>query len=540
MNFKAADIPLKKLAGFADWKLLAFLVLFMDVKLVVKVVAIVLMYLTQFDLRFGFRFKNSRLPLFYLLVIGIAVLNGLLYKSYFNLRYDLVFVTGIGFWLLCILALHQVKLSVEKNTAEVLHNTILAFFVLNAAVTAFNLFSIIAEIHTINPYLYQGQNQKYFIGTGDYIKGITFDVSITNAVLNALGVIYFLIRKNALMQLICMAALLLSGSNAVNLMLTGILVLLFLFKSTKDQKCLIAICVMFLAVFMINVSPQNSNYAANAFNKLFHKDKRVILVSTHTTPILQAAINLSKTEEEQKKIATHYLDSISLLRRSKAMPASGKVIEPDLPRPNLDSKPYWEAPDTTPMRRILLQFIAVNRSELPISAVGHKPGMLPGKVIALQQVTDFLLQHPFKMLTGDGLGNFSSKVAFKATDLGFNGNYLAKYVYISKDFLTHHLDIYLHFFSEQPELHSILNDPNSVYFQLLGEYGLMGLLAFCVFYLWYFLRHYHKLSYGIPILLFVLGIFFLEYWFEQLSIMVFVELLLLVNIKDAGHKTITT
>jgi len=541
MNLKTADFNFKKLAGFADWKLLAFLVLFLDVKLVVKVAAIVLIYLAQFDFKFGFKFKNSRLPLFYLLVIGIAILNGLLYKSYFNIRYDLVFLSGISFWVLCILAIHQVKLSVEKNTTEALHNTILIFFALNAAVSGLNLLRIIAEIHTLNPYLYQGQNQKYFIGTGDFIKGLTFDVSITNAVLNALGVIYFLIRKNALMQLICMVALLLAGSNSVNLMLTGVLALLFLFNSTKNQKSLIAICIVFMAVFMINVSPQNSNYSANAFNKIFHRsDHPIILVSTHTTPILQAAAILPKSDEEKRKIAHHYLDSVSLIMaKTRKVNTYFYPYKHVIPPPNLDSTPYWEAPDTAAMRRVLLQFIAVNNTDLPISAAGNKP-RIPGKIIALQQTIGFLLQHPFKMLTGDGLGNFSSKIAFKATNLGFNGSYLAKYVYINKDFLTHHLDIYLHFFSGEPGLHSILNNPNSVYYQLLGEYGVIGLLGFLIFYLWYFLRHYNKLSYGIPILGFVLGIFFLEYWFEQLSIIVFVELLLLVNIKEADHKIITT
>eukprot|EP01039_Chlorochromonas_danica_P015397 gene15397-18091_t len=41
------------------------------------------------------------------------------------------------------------------------------------------------DAHAINPFRYQGQYQKYFLGTGDYIKGVTFDISTTNAVINA-------------------------------------------------------------------------------------------------------------------------------------------------------------------------------------------------------------------------------------------------------------------------------------------------------------------------------------------------------------------
>jgi hypothetical protein len=50
--------------------------------------------------------------------------------------------------------------------------------------------------------------QKYFIGTGDHIRGITFDTSTTNAVLNAFGIVYFLLRKQMVMALLCMAVLL--------------------------------------------------------------------------------------------------------------------------------------------------------------------------------------------------------------------------------------------------------------------------------------------------------------------------------------------
>ena len=65
----------RKLRMLADWRLLLFLVLFLNVKMAIKVPAIALIYLLQFNFKFGFSLKNSRLPLFYLLAIGIALLN---------------------------------------------------------------------------------------------------------------------------------------------------------------------------------------------------------------------------------------------------------------------------------------------------------------------------------------------------------------------------------------------------------------------------------------------------------------------------------
>jgi len=129
------------------------------------------------------------------------------------------------------------------------------------------------------------------------------------------------------------------------------------------------------------------------------------------------------------------------------------------------------------------------------------------------------------------------KLAFRATGLGIAGGYPRKYSYISPGFLSNHLDVYLNFFSKKTDLHSLTNNPNSVYDQLFAEYGILGLVAFLVYYLGFFLKRYKQLTYGIPLLLLLSAVFFIEYWFEQLSILVFFELLLLLNIKETSPKT---
>lgn len=53
----------------------------------------------------------------------------------------------------------------------------------------------------------------------------------------------------------------------------------------------------------------------------------------------------------------------------------------------------------------------------------------------------------------------------------------------------------------------MLNFPNSVLNQLIGEYGLIGFLLFIIFYLFYFLKRYKELSYG----LILLPIFYFSY-----------------------------
>jgi len=538
MTNSIAGFSIKKLLDKIDWKLLLFLMLFLNVKLAVKIPAIIIIYLLRFNFRFGFSLKNSRLPLFYLLIIGIAFIALLINRNYADANYLPLFFTGIVFWGLCLLAVHQVKLSVEGNSTEVTDRTILVFFVINAVISFFNIAAIVWETGVINPYTYQGEYQKYFIGTGDYIRGLTFDTSTTNAVLNAFGVVYFLDKKKPVMLLVCMAVLLLTGSNFTNLILIFVLALLFIFKSTKDQKSLITICVMFLVIFMVKISPQNNKYAFYSIENAFRAPKpEAAAIAAVPAPVV-----LSQ-EDIKRKAAQSYIDSVCAAAAKKQPVKAVVKTAPALPNyhgriliagPDINKPPYLTPTDTTPDERRLLTFINAHKSSLPISRQATFKEGVPGKVTGLLQTVHFLKYHPVKIIAGSGVGNFSSKLAFKATGLGLEGGYPAKFVYISKDFLSNHLDIYLNFFSKRNGLHSLTNSPFSVYNQLLAEYGLAGIAAFIIGYLGFFAKHYKTLTYGIPLLLLALAVFFIDYWFEQLSVIVFFELLLLLNIKETA------
>jgi hypothetical protein len=115
-----------------EWKLLLFLLLLLNVKLIVKFIAIVLIYAIEKNFRFGFRFRSSRLPLFYLFAISIAFLDLLFYRLFTDINYDVVFLTGICFWVMSILAMHQMKLFTEKIGPEKILHTLTVFFAINA------------------------------------------------------------------------------------------------------------------------------------------------------------------------------------------------------------------------------------------------------------------------------------------------------------------------------------------------------------------------------------------------------------------------
>jgi len=542
MTLSIAGFNLKKLQTYVDWKLLLFLLLFLNVKLAVKIPAIIIIYLLQFNFKFGFSFKNSRLPLFYLLVIAIAFINLIINKSYNSSNYPVVFAIGISYWLLCLLAIHQIKLFVENNNVQALHNTILVFFIINAVVSLSTLAYIMVDAHAINPFRYQGQYQKYFLGTGDYIKGITFDISTTNAVINAFGVVYFLTRKMPLMVLTCMVVLLLTASNFMNIALLVVLTGLFAFKTNRDQKSLIAICCMFLVVFLAKVSPQNNQYVHETFKNIIHPPQPPF----NNKIAINIVDNSKDSDFLKRKFAKQYLDSIKAIATKNAinnpamagLPANlpktgaGRVI---LIGADINTPPYQTPTDTPAEQLKLLAFINSHKADLPLCGRDSYEVHLPGKIIGSIQTVNLLKTHPAKILAGSGMGNFSSKLAFKATGLDFSGGFPAKYIYISRNFLVNHLDVYLNFFSKRRELHSLTNSPFSVYDQLLAEYGLLGVAAFVIFYLGYFTKHLKNLTYGIPILVLMLAVFLTDYWFEQLSIVVFFELLLLLNIKETAH-----
>src|SRR6185437_4941887 len=507
--------------------------------LIVKVAAIAFIYLMQFNLKFDFKVRNSRLPAFYLIIIGIGICNWLLTAGFTNINYTIAFFTGMFFWALCILAMHQVKLCVEQNSEAVIHRTIIAFFLLNALISISTYIIIVIKTGAINPYLYQGEYQKYFIGTGDYIRGISFDTSTTNAVLNGFGVIYFLSKKNVKMMMLCMIILLMTGSNITNFLLAAVLLLMFIFKTDRDQKSLVFVCLLLLVIFLAKVSPQNNNYVSNYIGNIISPGETKTSVE-NLLPITLRTDSTLTAEERNEKIATLYLDSLYRLRNEKE---NKIIVHPvafiqkiEIPTADINSAPYQHKSIVTPVEDKMKQFIQLHSKELKLSTNENYQPKLPGKIIAYKQTIDFFKQHPLKIIFGTGTGNFSSKLAFKTTGLNIAGGYPQQFIYINEPFLKNHLDLYLSYFTKPDGFHSIANNPNSVYDQLLSEYGLLGLCVFFIFYLGFFLKNFKKLTYGVPLILFLSGIFFVDYWFEQLSIVVFFELLLFLNMKEEAGK----
>src|SRR5207302_6774921 len=106
------------------------------------------------------------------------------------------------------------------------------------------------------------------------------------------------------------------------------------------------------------------------------------------------------------------------------------LVKPAIPGPDINSKPYQRKKDTTPQQKELIQLEKQGKADTAVFSSNRSKLKLPGKIIAFQQTFQFLNQHPRRILTGNGMGNFSSKLALRATGLNYAGGYPKKFVYI--------------------------------------------------------------------------------------------------------------
>lgn len=157
-------------------------------------------------------------------------------------------------------------------------------------------------------------------------------------------------------------------------------------------------------------------------------------------------------------------------------------------------------------------------------------GNPPRKMVSFYQTTQHLFLGVQEFTYGEGVGRFSSRLAFSA-----GGEYVSWYpenmVYRSKAFDANHFRLWNKEILSKPYSDGTANQPFSIYNQFLGEYGVIGLFALFYFYVGYFHRNRDKLSYGKLLLIAVLGYFLLDYWFEYFSVLLIFELLMLLDIK---------
>ena len=535
----------KKQVSQTDWKVLLFLVLVLNVKLVIKILAVILLIILSWKTLPVKNIFRQRYLFFYFGMVSIGLINLLLQYKVVHIPYLIVWAMGILFWIMAVLAATLSFHLVQNAEWEKLSKSVTLFFLVHISLIFFRLLLIMWETGTINPYTYKGFNQKYYLSTGDSITGITFDSPVTTAVICAFGVLFFLYNRRFLFSILSMAALLIIFSNLTNIFLLLSLAVAFIFRSDKVQKSFIMIFLMMLLIFITRVSPQNNEYVVSFVYKLIGKAYYLPPVKVLTVDELKESPDSILTFDQQKrKKALIYIDSLNSLET---------LVQHDVVLKKKITDSLVKRSPQTHTRQVFYEYrptVAIKEKENRFGiflneqySKAEKDSLnalynwdKPGKAIAYKEVISFLKTHPAKIPLGTGIGNFSSRTAFKAAALDIAGTYPVKFRYIHPNFKYNHLYLYLSYHSQWQIKHTAANTPDSVYNQLLSEYGLAGFFLFWLLFAGYYLRKIRILSYGLPLLCVLVSIFSVEYWFEQLSVVILFEFLMFLDIRSSSEK----
>lgn len=531
---------LKGKADQVNWPLLVFLILVLNVKLVVKVAAVIFICIYNRKQASLKEFFKQQYLLFYFGMICIGFVNLLLHYKTAGTAYLVTMAMGLSFWVMCSVIAYQLYIIVQKGESQKLHNTVTVFFILHIALVFIDLSGIIIKTGALNPYTYRGMNQKYYISTGDSISGITFDAPVATSFICAFGLLYFLYRRHFLLSIACMGALIIMASNFTNLILLAVLLFAFVFYSSRIQKSIILIYMVMLVIFMAKISPQNNEHVGRIFYQVLNKPYDLPPVKViPLSQLKKEPDSVLSFEERRKKYAQNYIDSMNFIGLNSGVnkPMNISVTGPIPVVNNLkkDSGFYQfqESPATEAKINQYMVFLKQMFSDAQRDSLTKLYNWKnPGKWIAARQLLSFFKDHPALIWFGTGTGNFSSRLAFKASLLNIAGRYPENWKYISPDFLNNHLYLYLYYHAQDQSKHEATNTPDAVYFQVAGEYGIIGIAGLLFLYFGFFIRRIKANSFGLPLLLILAGSFFAEYWFEQFSIVILFELLFFLDLID--------
>ena len=297
------------------------------------------------------------------------------------------------------------------------------------------------------------------------------------------------------------------------------LALMFITVRTKKQRLVVFTTGVALVLSYLIMSPNNRQYIRNYFVQLYIVNKNPELLTATEEEIYFPPIkDSSKINMDSLRTFRNLLIREAKEERRKKMDSIYSFNEKKLGKAftNLFSVKRKIPDDGIP------QLVLTNEDFMS----------KPGKLISFFQTCNYLTSSIKNFIFGSGTGNFSSKLAFRASGANIQGTYPTKYQYISPEFKENHFKTFLFYFNGPASLHSVTNYPFSVYNQLPGEYGMLGIILFAIFYLGYFLKRYKLLTYGRYMIPMLLAFFITEYWLELYSLVIVFELFMLLNIKE--------
>lgn len=509
----------------ADWAFLLFLVGVTYVKLYVKVAAIAFYFIYL-------AYKRYKTPAltgfskFYFIMPVVGTIASLFHNSFTTDGYWFGWLMSVINWLLAGIAVHFLASTVYNQPKEKLVASVKLFFLVNTLFSLGELGKMIIDSGQLMPYWYWEPTEYYGGSTGDHVKGIMSNISVTNATLNAIGTLYFIYNNQFRWAALCLLVLLLCTSNLTLILLLATMAGVFLLVGKKRTRVQILYSLLIISIVYPVLSLNNIKYVTAVYDR--ETEKKEPVAAAPATDVKKADLPYYEQKLSQKK--KYELDKGSYYRMHKSdtellsYKDELKYIQQFGTAKSKDNSNLRMEPDV--LKYIIEKWYAVEYAKTPLAV--RESGLI--KVYTHEQTLYYLLSRKKNLLFGAGIGNFSSKQAIKSTGLNLQGDYPTRYIYINDDFLLAHLYSLLYVFSLPIGEHSIINMPNSVYNQVAGEYGLVGILCFLLFYIGFPLKNFKRLKatrYIAPLFLLFLGF---EYWFEMLTITAIFELFVLMDI----------
>lgn len=529
-NIKKRGLASPWLAKF-DLPFLILLLLTVNYRYSFKLIIIFIAY----ALRPNFQFLNNKINFFFLGMIAIGLINFLISGNY-QWNHFTSFFSGTLIWLGCILIFHQIHLSVQQSTSDKLLNSIKVIVALNFLVSVINITNIAIIVDAINPYT-TFTPPPYGIMSGDLVGGVFGKMHLANTCISALFFVLFLKKESYLFALLALLTLLLTSSNIASILIViGLIYLLILGKGKKIKYFSLSF-ITIIGVFYASINTLNFYSTIGFISPKTEKhffDHKVDEILNKKEDNKLALIDSIKGQWEQER-------EIRNIPPKKNVPVEKeKIIGIGIKLKNIkDEKTTehllqsWDYNDN--QKKIMDSIVADSNSTLNIFDINKTPGAL----ISYQQTKNLLLSSPKYFLLGAGINEFSSRLAFVNSKLVDDSRlfaYLPKYE--NQLFTDNHKALFEFLMFAGEETHSIIHLPFSGYNQLLGEYGILGLLLFIFIYLGFFFFRWSKLTYGRLLIILIIPLFAFEYWFERFSVMVIFEMLLLLDLKEHSEKQI--
>lgn len=166
--------------------------------------------------------------------------------------YSLNTIIMILMWLLMFVFSYIIFQVISKMTIGSIEKTLYWFFIINIIVIVFQYFKIAIEKKSILPYLIS-------MGTGDYIKGVFTNSSVSMIIFSFYAIYFYFLKK---IRLTILATLLMLASTYMSGIVIFVAVLLgysFFFLTIKSQFKILVSLILGVLMFAL-LSPDNIDY----------------------------------------------------------------------------------------------------------------------------------------------------------------------------------------------------------------------------------------------------------------------------------------